>query len=737
MTVVEPPRIDARTYRELLAEATARIAVHNPEWRNFNDSDPGMTLLQLWAFMSENLLYQSSLIPDRVRLTFFELLGIDAAPATAARGMVAFDFPKGRLELTPIPADRELLAGQVPFRTITGLTGLPVEVRACIKRRVAAEEGFAEEYALAFGSFLADGGTFDYYEAEPVAWSATSSAPLDVSETVDGSIWLALLARRPVEVADARLLLGGQVLTLGVVPDVSLDEIVLPPAGSTAATSTEALEFHLPDTSVPLSAAAAGRVPTYRPVDTRTATNVLVEPGVVELQLPASDRLTSWEDLDPLESGVGGFPPMLEGTEAERLITWIRVRPAAGAQEDTAGRRSARLTWIGANAALVEQRRRIPREQLGTGTGLPDQRLRLANVPVLLDTCQITVDGVAWPLVDDLMEAGPEVPTRHASATTPVDPDLPVTVVRVVRDSGDVIFGDGVHGARPPKGAPIVAFYDSGGGSAGLVGSGSIAKAPFLPAGAKVSNPLPTWGGDDAPTVAEAERSIAAFVRHRDRMVAPGDFVEVVRQAPGVDLGRVEVLPLLHPDLPGLQLPGMVTLLLIPLRDPVSPEAPRPDQYFLRAVCDYVEDRRLLTTELHLRGPHYVPVWVSIGIDVMPGRAVGLVREAVKAAVRAFLSPLTGGHLGTGWPLLTPVSRLELIAVVARVDGVAKVFNVLVCGEGGTAVEQVDMATALELPQLIGIEARQGDPLPVADVQGVAEPGTAGLPIPIVPEECC
>ena len=60
-------------------------------------------------------------------------------------------------------------------------------------------------------------------------------------------------------------------------------------------------------------------------------------------------------------------------------------------------------------------------------------------------------------------------------------------------------------------------------------------------------------GSDDQP---QAERSIAAFVRHRDRMVAADDFDDVVRQTPGVDLGRVEVLPLVHPDLPGQQLPG-------------------------------------------------------------------------------------------------------------------------------------------------------------------------------------
>lgn len=747
MTQLEPPRIDDRTYRQLLQEATARIAVHNPEWRNYNDSDPGMTLLQLWAFMSENLLYQSGLMPDRARLKFLELLGVEVPPASAASGIISFEFPKGRLETTSIAADREVLAGRVPFRTTTGLTAAPIEVRAYVKRRIPAEEGFDDQYRLLFGSFVEDGGAFDYYEAEPVSWSSTATAPLDVAGTVDGAVWLAVLARRAGEVADARELLGGQVLTLGIVPDVTLDSLVMPPTGSTAATTTDALEFHLPDTSSPLPTAAAGRVPTYRPVETRTDTNVLVEPGVIELMLPTSDLLTLWTDLDPLESGVGRFPPMLEGNDGDRLITWIRVRSAAGAEPgaaratttDHAGRTPVRLTWIGVNAALVEQRAHVPREQLGIGTGQPDQRYRLANTPVLLDTARITVDGEVWERVVDLMEAGPEVPTAPSTgpSTTPPDPALPTKVVKIVRATGEVLFGDGIHGARPKKGAPIVAVYDSGGGRQGLVGPGSISKAALLPAGAKVSNPLPTWGGDEAPTTAEAQRSMAAFVRHRDRMVATDDFVDVVKATPGIDLGRVEVLPLVHPDLPGQQMPGMVTLLLLPLHDPVTPEAPSPDQYFLRAVCEHAEDRRLLTTEIHLRGPKYVRVFASVGIDVMPGWATGPVREAVKAAVRSFVSPLFGGHLGTGWPLLTPVSRLELVAVVARVDGVAKVFDIQVAGEGGNAVDQVTMATALHLPQLVGIEVRQGDPLPIADLQGVTEEVAAGLPIPIVPKECC
>ncbi len=35
---------------------------HYPEWTDFNSSDPGVTLLQLFAFLAEGLLYRASLI---------------------------------------------------------------------------------------------------------------------------------------------------------------------------------------------------------------------------------------------------------------------------------------------------------------------------------------------------------------------------------------------------------------------------------------------------------------------------------------------------------------------------------------------------------------------------------------------------------------------------------------------------------------------------------------------------
>src|SRR5689334_8082347 len=116
-----PPVLDSRSYQDLIDEALARIPIHNPEWTNFNQSDPGVTLLELFAFLTESLLYRANQIPERNRLAFLSLLGIPLRPATAARGIVTLSNDSGQRQTITLSGDAELLAGQVPFRTEMGL----------------------------------------------------------------------------------------------------------------------------------------------------------------------------------------------------------------------------------------------------------------------------------------------------------------------------------------------------------------------------------------------------------------------------------------------------------------------------------------------------------------------------------------------------------------------------------------------------------------------------------------
>src|SRR5439155_16637682 len=220
----------------------------------------------------------------------------------------------------------------------------------------------------------------------------------------------------------------------------------------------------------------------------------------------------------------------------------------------------------GINAARVTQRIEVVGEPLGTGTGEPDQRFTLVNTPVIADSVRLVVGGELWTPTDDLLAAPPEVPVQDPSlppGSTPPPPGNP-NVFTVDAESGQITCGDGVRGGRrPPRGLPIFASYAYGGGSAGVVGIGAIKTSPLLPAGFQVTNPLPTWGGADGETVTEAERSIPRVLRHRNRAVSKEDFVDIVGRTPGIDLGRVDILPLFHP-INGSPAPGVVTILVVP-----------------------------------------------------------------------------------------------------------------------------------------------------------------------------
>src|SRR5918912_1807662 len=89
---LRPPRLDDRSYADLVAELVARIPAHTPEWTNPAPGDPGRTIVELFAWLADTLLYRANLIPERQRLAFLRLLGVPLRPAVAARGLVSVAF---------------------------------------------------------------------------------------------------------------------------------------------------------------------------------------------------------------------------------------------------------------------------------------------------------------------------------------------------------------------------------------------------------------------------------------------------------------------------------------------------------------------------------------------------------------------------------------------------------------------------------------------------------------------
>ncbi|GAA2124535.1 baseplate J/gp47 family protein [Nocardioides bigeumensis] len=735
---IELPSIDDLDYDTLVAEAKARIPVHNPDWSNYNDADPGITLLQLFAFMTDSLLYRSNLVPERNRRAFLHLLGLRRRAAVPAEGLVAFDATKGPLTTHLVPADTEVRAGNLPFRTARTIDVLPVSALVCAKLPSATELDTASRaaYLSMYEDLDPEADDVQLYDTHRLEVPAGASRyrPVGIAETVDRSLWVALLAPKPALVDAVRDLIGGKVLSLGIVPDVVDATRVLPPASVLRSQPEPRLVVSAPVPGA-LPADPEPRVPAYRPLDTTERGDVLVEPGVIDVQLPAPDDLVLWPDLEATEEGFGDFPPPLEPAERARLVSWLRLtraRPSAG----PGGALGATFSWVGVNTTHVEQVSRVADEPLPDGTGESDQVARLGQRSVLADTVRVRVDGVEWSRVADLRTSPPE--TAVGAGTTP-DRDGVATpgspYVFTCEPDGTVRFGDGLRGARPPRGARIRADYAGSEGAAGVLPAGGVKTVLGLPAGVQVANPVPTWGGQDAETIEDAEARMSEVVHHRDRLVTRQDFVEIARRTPGVDLARVEVLPLFHPQLVGVESPGVVTVMVVPRFDPAQPDAPRPDQMFLDSVCEHLDARRLVTTELHVVGPVYVDIALAIGFDPGPGRDVPDVRERVQTAVRTLLSPIDRipGDGVDAWPLSKAVDPLEILTVVARVDGVARVNGVRLSLPDGTALVGALPMTGLELPRLVSLAVQPGDPPTGADV---APPATQLLPVPAIPEEC-
>src|SRR5689334_11119555 len=109
------PILDDRSYQQLRDELVRRIPVYTPEWTDHNPSDPGITLIELFAFLGENLLFRFNQIPESTRAAFLKLLQIGMRPAGAAHAILALttEAPKGVL----VPAGTEAKAGSVSFET--------------------------------------------------------------------------------------------------------------------------------------------------------------------------------------------------------------------------------------------------------------------------------------------------------------------------------------------------------------------------------------------------------------------------------------------------------------------------------------------------------------------------------------------------------------------------------------------------------------------------------------------
>lgn len=622
------PVLDDRTYDSIVAELRSRIPRYTPEWTDFNDSDPGITMLQLFAFLGESLLYRMNKVPTLAYLKFLQLLGIELQPAQPAQVQITFPvtatastrtviLPKGTQVIAETPGGGAPLV----FEADRGLT--------CLKAKIAA--------VLAY-----DG--FSYSDVTAADTAASGYQPFGPTANAGSALLLGFEASEPFPGA----------------------EITFYVWASEPRAATPAVTCGLPASRVYAPASLSWQYWSgydWEPVTLlKDETVTLTRSGQIVVKTP--DNALATTTIAPVTTP----------------LYWLRLSVDRSQYEQPPSIEALRT-----NTMTLTQMETVRDEVLGGSTGRRDQVFTLTQTPILDGSLTLTVDqgsgAERWTEVPDFYASGPD--------------DLHYVLNRT---TGAVRFGDGVHGAIPianaanPGANVVAAEYRFGGGTGGNVGAGALHMLRSAVTGiddSGVVNVMPSYGGSDEETLDSAKERAPASIRSRCRAVTADDFELFAEQA--ANIARAKAYPLRHPDFPGVQVPGVVTVVVVP-RSP-SPK-PVPSEGTLRTVCAYLDQRRLLTTEVYVAPPQYQEVSITVSVIAADSADLAQVQRDVDSGLLAYFHPLTGGDAGTGWAFGGAIAFSRVFHRVLSVAGVDSVDRLVITVDGVDQPECRDVPLA-------------------------------------------
>lgn len=748
------PNLDDRRFDDLVAEARTRLARHLPDLTLSSPGDPVHAVVDLFAWLTETILYRANQIPERQRRAFLNLLQLPLRPARPAQGLVCIDAearagtPQHAPRLPALLASESLLkGGTATFTTVGEVQPTPLELRLLIKERLSdarlTELGISkaqlrELYGIDLGEEAAS------FQARSLLAGRDA---LDLGAALDAALHFALCVPKPLlnRVDALRDKLAGITLNIGLAP---LDETPMEFDGTAANLATRPpprkLEWDL----------AWWPEPETRPQEVQwlplevvaDSSNGARRMGVVRLRLPRrADFMRVPSAGDPRYSGFRDTPPEAPADLAPRqVLCWLRLTCPTEP--------GLRLGYAAINAVDVIGQGIVRDIMLGKGSGDPDQILQLPDRNIDPESLQLQIEAAGawedWKPVPHFAASGPEHKAYRLDAA-----------------AGLIQFGDGLHGKRPPRTMRIrAAYYRHGGGVSGNLPAAAIKELHGGGSGLRLRHEWPTRGGVDAESVAAAEQRIPAFLTHRERAVTREDFRRLARDNPINPVARAEAIP---GFLPGANLgsirrdiPGVISVFVLPPAwpDPRDAQpgntAPRACAGLLRDVYAYLSERTLLGTELYVLSPQYQPISLALSLEVNDPTTEQQVFKAVEQALKTYLWPLPpGGQRGDGWPLGRAVEKNELRTQAGRVPGVEAVNGLRLFYQDldNTSWHELSEAQALplsdyQLPELMAVRLQAGEAEPEAP-RGFAPESGAGftkpggkipvqIPVPVIPDKC-
>ncbi|MEH2316518.1 putative baseplate assembly protein [Nostoc sp.] len=661
---LEAPNLDDRRFKDLFEELRSLIPRYAPEWTDHNLSDPGITMMQLFSYLGEIILFRLNRVPDRNYIKFLQLIGVEQKAAAPARAEVTFTLVSPAPPTLYIPQGTQIGAQvEPPPQSAIATPMLPPEP----EEPVIFE---TDEPLIAIGAELTailvfDGKTFtEYTLANQVP---NQFYPAFGTEPANGNaLFLGFASDHPFPLAEVNLFV----------------RVFVDP--------TDAPE-HRCELAENQMRPAAEVVWEYWDGSDWSKLSLLKD---------ETRSLTQTGHLYFL-SPKAGIPKRVI-TPVARSLYWIRCH-LVNAQYELPPVLDAVLT----NTVRVTAVTTLKDEVLGSSNGQPNQIFRLRKAPIFAKTLRPVENRLKEKatLPNTLNEAeqakfdqklqeqefakGFWLEVDEGDGSRPweevedfFNSDASDRHYLLNRPTGDVSFGDGRQGQIPLAGLNNIAvrYYRYGGGAKGNVGMDTITSLQSpIPEIERTTNFWFAEGGADEESIQKTKARAPRELKARDRAVTLEDFAVLAEQTPGVRIKRAYALPLYNPQFPDFPTPGAVTVVVIP--ESKAPN-PLPSEATLQTVCAHLNRHRLLTTEVFVAPPKYVQVKIEATIIARPSANPAAVQTQIQIVLNAYLNPLTGGESGLGWGLGEEVIYSEVFRRILAVDGVQRVDELVINVDG-------------------------------------------------------
>jgi predicted phage baseplate assembly protein len=644
--------LDDVRFQELVSEARTRIVRHAPEWTEHNVSDPGITLIELYAWLTELLVYRINRIPERLHFGLLALVGVEPRPPECASVSVRFmlDQPGGGAVVpagTEIASPRTAGSESVVFQTAVELV-VPHECKLATygTQRKAARTQLAK-----------DGGGRVPGELQ---------APF-------GS---------PASAGDA-LLLGFESPIAGLVIKLSIES-------SRAEGSTNP-----GDPPLQWEASVGGDEWEPAPVVSDETGGFTLGGGAITVHVPEAAAETR-----------------IEGVNRHWLRCRVLDRAHGGHGDHGVYTASPEITSVEAlvGGATVDayHAATVTGELLGTSEGIPGAAYALPRHPVLApeegEVVEVRELGagewVPWQQVESFEHSGRT--DRHFQLDT---------ARGEVRFGPAIRQPDGGwrrYGAVPPGGAVLrMSRYRYGGGSAGNVAPRALSILPRPVVGIEsATNSVAATGGVEPEPLESARERARLEIRARTRAVTTDDFVRLTLSASPQVARAVCVGP--DETAPGRPVRVHVLPRVEPADRLLEADELIPDAELMAELAATLDEHRLLGTSIKLLPVRLRGVSIVVDVRASPRADLERVQHDVAHALYIYLNPLIGGSPSgpaEGWPLGRSLNQGELFGIVYAIPGVEFV-NILRMYEtnvrtGEQAPQPTDSRLVLEPDELI------------------------------------